>query len=568
MATLFLLSFWLLNLWPSLAIAGDEFVLDFSSRTQRSKYTDPSSTALWNPAEGRIQAPYSALNSGIYSELPFSHGEDGAFLNGPIQANVAFTKVGNIVSVDTDLQPTDGFSFSSFRLDAAYTLRVRGTQSLIIRVTDTMTVAGLIEADGMPGEDNTVGAGAGGEGGPGGFPGGAGSPAAAAGADTGLPAFGNALGGGGGTSGANGGGGGGGCVADFVNGAFDSESGQAAGAGLSANCAKGSLGVVQDFDLTGLHGGGGGGGGGGIASTKPGPGGGGGGGAIRLIAMGDLQISGSITVRGGKGGDYPDVVNATTCAGGGGGGSGGTVWLQAGGTINGGGSIDVSRGEGGESTPCSTAQNGGAGSQGILRTDDRTGSAPTTVTIQPTALADSFTTQVIPAAPSPPYVFISKIFDFSDGYYRFGRPIETLGCGTDGNVSIRYQGSNDGTTFGALVEGASIGDLDESAYLRMRVEITPGGANPPCLTGLRIPYDARSESKFLLSGAGLFCGSAAYTNRNLEPKSGDGSHFSRSSKTSRDSDGRTDLVIILLISFFATRAGGGRRSQNRIARVH
>ena len=120
-----------------------------------------------------------------------------------------------------------------------------------------------------------------------------------------------------GTSGDTGGtdGGGGGGSFGTRGGAGGSGTGTAGAAGSIASCAD-LLGTVLV--------GGSGGGGGDNSGTVPGPFGGGGGGALQLTAMGQLAVSGTLTVGGGAG-RTPEG-NSRDGAGG---GSGGAVFLEA-----------------------------------------------------------------------------------------------------------------------------------------------------------------------------------------------------------------------------------------------
>ena len=82
----------------------------------------------------------------------------------------------------------------------------------------------------------------------------------------------------------------------------------------------------RDLANTKLSGGAGG-GGGGCAATGVCGGGGGAGGRVVLVAAATITGSGTITARGGRGGDSLDVAEPLPCGGGGGGGGGGAVIL-------------------------------------------------------------------------------------------------------------------------------------------------------------------------------------------------------------------------------------------------
>jgi hypothetical protein len=110
--------------------------------------------------------------------------------------------------------------------------------------------------------------------------------------------------------------------------------------------------------------GGGGGGGPALLSLVPGGGGASSAGSLELTAGGDLSV-GTITANGGNGRD------GMLGSGGGGGGAGGLVMLRAGGAFTS-GAVNVQGGSGGTG-----GATGGKGSDGRVRWDAQSGSAPT-----------------------------------------------------------------------------------------------------------------------------------------------------------------------------------------------
>ncbi|OFZ25032.1 MAG: hypothetical protein A2381_13240 [Bdellovibrionales bacterium RIFOXYB1_FULL_37_110] len=97
--------------------------------------------------------------------------------------------------------------------------------------------------------------------------------------------------------------------------------------------------------------------------------GGGGGGALRIMAGGDITINSSIRANGGHGGAGFEY------SGGGGGGSGGAIFLESLGDVIVAGSIIATGGSGGAGAPTigTTVSDGGDGSVGRIRIDDRDG---------------------------------------------------------------------------------------------------------------------------------------------------------------------------------------------------
>jgi hypothetical protein len=130
--------------------------------------------------------------------------------------------------------------------------------------------------------------------------------------------------------------------------------------------------------MIGGSGGGAGGTGDSGGSTRSGGAGGGGGGAIKIIADGDIIISGSIQANGGNGGNGLGAAGSGPSAGGGG-GSGGAIWLYSTGDIslNSSTTLQVSGGTGGAGSVEIGPLIGGAGGnggQGRIRLDDFDGS--------------------------------------------------------------------------------------------------------------------------------------------------------------------------------------------------
>jgi hypothetical protein len=514
------------------------YAVDFSSPTL---FDHASSTGLWDSVGGRIQAPLAANGTYPQRALDFGDGSDGAFTDGPTQAGI--TVSGGIIMVDTTVK--DVFQFTSFTLNAGHTLQVTGSRPLTIRIQGEANVDGNIEAIGGAGDSwfgspATVGAGragggSGGEGGDETVGGGSGQSGGSSSSSLPVPA---ALGGGGGgNSGLNDGfeysGGGGGCTGRDTTAGTNRDATQGAAAGAGVDATQGICGAVAanryaevaagDFpithyglDTTMIAGAGGGGGG---ASTvtgelRGGASGGGGGGGIHIVALGNLDLSGTIDVQGGAGGDAT-FTTVNESGGAGGGGSGGVVWLQTAATLSGFGNLSFAGGAGGNSA--SGLNDGGAGSRGVVRLDRAVNGYG--FTLSPNVGPDATHSVGVPA--SGPFTFdtYSRAIDFGAAGANFNSVTETVlndgtaGCGTDGTLTLAYQGSSDGATWGSAVPAGQIAQLNGSRYLRFRASIATTAiayAMPPCLTGLSFDYvaapaAASDRARFELSG-GLACG--------------------------------------------------------------
>jgi hypothetical protein len=149
-------------------------------------------------------------------------------------------------------------------------------------------------------------------------------------------------------------------------GATDGEAGGCGGGGPAASSPCVTIGGSggRSEALLGVGAGGGGGGGPALLSLVPGGGGASSAGSLELTAGGDLSV-GTITANGGNGRD------GMLGSGGGGGGAGGLVMLRAGGAFTS-GAVNVQGGSGGTG-----GATGGKGSDGRVRWDAQSGSAPT-----------------------------------------------------------------------------------------------------------------------------------------------------------------------------------------------
>lgn len=494
---------------PALSFAAQTFTLDLSSRAY---FDEAGSNGLWDSYHQKIGAAV-APNADSSKRIDFGDGSDGVFLDGPAQTGI--TVSGSAITIDTNQKSS--FRFTTFTLSAGTALNVTGSEPLVIRVLGPVTIAGQIRADGATGSTNTgtgptrggAGVAGGGDGGQGGGydplqAGTAGSPSTSSVAGGGIGT--NA------TSTSDDCGGGGGCngigpdagndatpgMKGFI--AFNNAGGCVVGQTRSA--------IGSAFETAFTAGAGGGGGGAYRDPITPafryaGGGGGAGGGAIRFVALGAISISGggTLSAQGGSGGATV-VGDGADCGGGGGGGSGGSIWLQSLESISGGGTVNISGGIGGSTALCSSGYDGGNGSRGIYRSDSPSGSQ-SIASITPAGSTQALSI-LSPAGET--YTVLSKPISFAAGYFAFDTPTESYGCGSDGNVSVSYEGSYDGVQFSGAVPGSRIQELNEYSYLRFRVSISTSGSSPPCLTGLAIPYRLRELENLTLSG-GLACGS-------------------------------------------------------------
>ncbi|MCM2321875.1 MAG: hypothetical protein NDJ90_01290 [Oligoflexia bacterium] len=502
-----------------------QIVVDFAS-SQYFDAANPANTAWWDTLNRRIWTPMSVNGA----PLQFGTGADGAFDG--LTSQPGITVAGPNITIDTDARPLqqNEFHFTSFHLPAGTLLTVTGSRPLVLRVQGATTIEGEIRASGAPGGDaNGLAVAAGGAANGGGGTGGAGSFNFVASA-TGTSASADSIGGGPGALSelpANPGdqsGGGGGCngmlLAEPPNNA--SAGGSLAPSTNAASCAKSFDEIGSSFEAT-FAGGAGGGGGGGVRDTSAGTayynggGGGGGGGAIRIVSLGRITLApgGKVNVHGGNGGENTtDGGTGNGCGGGGGGGAGGTIWLQSLDNVDAiDGSIDIGGGAGGGALDCGGTFVGGNGSRGIFRVDTLAGTMPSYAAV---AALETLKIGALGDTAERTFSFVSKPISLTSGYLSPGTPFATTStCGSSGQLTILYEGSDDGIRFGTPVTADRIGELSGSAYLRFKVEITvpastsvppspPDTFATPCLSALTIPYGPSNLSRMSFTG-GLAC---------------------------------------------------------------
>jgi hypothetical protein len=266
------------------------------------------------------------------------------FSSGSTGADGAFSPT---VSASVAVPESGVFNYTTVNIPTGVTItytRSSTNKPLTILASGDVVIAGTINIDGKPGNNN----GLGGLGGPGGFSGGSGGY----GFDqsfSGVPGDGPS-GGGGGLGGATvtgtniGDGGGGGYGLAGSNG----------GGGTNGGIGGPRFGAVTILPLIG---GSGGGGGAAAANTRGGPGGGGGG-AILIASSGTITLNGTIFSRGGA------ALGCCTFFAGGGGGAGGAIRLISN-TFTGNGTMNVSGGGGAGGN----FHTGGSGGQGYVRVE-------------------------------------------------------------------------------------------------------------------------------------------------------------------------------------------------------
>jgi hypothetical protein len=318
--------------------------------------------------------------------------------------------------------PASGvLNYTTVNIPTGVTVTFTGNASntpVTMLATGDVTIAGTISVNGT----NASGMYAG-KGGPGGFDGGLGGTLNLQG--------GSGLGPGGGNPGTvstsqlyeGGGGGGGGFGTAGSN-----------GTGYSIYSSGGTGGGVYSNDqIIPLIGGSGGGAGAGSANSsnaQPGGGGGGGAGTILIASSGTINLTGSITANGGRGGNSGSIY-----AGAGAGGSGGAIKLMAT-TISGEGTISTNGGSAG--TGGQTA--GGAGGVGKIRLEAGT----VTRTSQTTPVytygypGAVFVTNV----PTLTIISVAGVSVPSNPSGKFGSPDVVLPPSTTNPVTVNVSGSN------------------------------------------------------------------------------------------------------------------------------
>ncbi len=390
--------------------------------------------------------------------------------------------------INTDTYPE--LKVTNFDLISGVTLRPTGSNALVIRSLNNITISGIIDCNAdngtthglstavVSGGSSRCGGGAGGSGGS--------SSVAPQAGSSGGPGI-----GGGQVQDDNkgsGGGGGGGYASAAGDQSQNGKDNTAAVAGLKGtNTADGAF-----VNL----GAGSGGGGGGYNAGHGGAGGGGGGGLIYLVARNDIHVTGTIQANGGNGG------GGTGSSGGGGGGAGGGIALFAARDFVFTGSITATKGTGGTPT---TGGAGGNGSIGRTWLIDQDGLPQAGAPFEdPTSFMDVLG-EVHWAQES--YTWESKIFDLSNTQPVISQAQIVGSTGGATNVvttSVAY--SSDGVNWSSWYTTSSLLGQKIQRYVKFKIEAQNNDRTSPIdISQLSVTYALSNKTEFKMVGAG--CGS-------------------------------------------------------------
>lgn len=444
-----------------------EITETFSSVTQR----DATTTAVWNLVRARLHMPYvvDRLNGGGTEDdaVDIGTGTDGALEPSTYSSFDANPATPAVIELDTSRD----YHFTTIEIASGITVTGSGSSPLVLRAQGAVTIDGILDVSGGPGDNTQPGGGSASSGGVaccGGGNGGVGGGLGSNGADGASGDAGNTGRGRGGAPSVNngagngGGGGGGGGFSDVTIATNGSQSGTGGAGGARGN-------PYNDEYLATLEGGSGGGGGAGYDLDQGdwrGGGGGAGGGAVQIVSGDDLTInfSGSVLANGGDGGTLGGSGNH---AGGGGGGSGGAIVLFSAGVLSNAGSVSAVGGTGGTG---GNGGDGGNGAAGRARFEDSDGGAFTgTGSENPNPLAPG---QVFYRVGTR--VVVTRSYDTgseSPVYLGFNSQ-ETTPAGS--TVTYEVAGSRDNfqSDDTGYVPTSSLSTLDGRRYVRFRVSLT------------------------------------------------------------------------------------------------
>jgi hypothetical protein len=491
------------------------------SRTRSESFTsrenlDSAGGMVWNIGRGELHPPLEmvawddAAFSGPYT-TPFSVGDGhhGAFVSSRyaiFDRNGVVT--GGVIEIDTDVYTE--LEFTTFRLEASYTIRPVGANPLIIRSQTGALIEGVIDCRGDDGATAVSAVStvlAGGAGRCGGGDGGA-SVAAGVSPDAtnkGGAGGAGAWGGDGGpiclASGGQGGGGGGAYLVSTGKSASTHGDNSAAGAGgLAGAVVNTDDGFTADIDGAGA------GGGGGSAFDdvldpthhSSGASGGGGGGNVRIYAVEDVEITGTgaIYVDGGAGG----AVGGGLKGGGGGGGGGGSVLIFAGEDIVTDGPVTAAPGLGG----VTAGGDGGNGSWGRTWLSEKDGFASGGVPEDPGSELSNpgnarYETGVT-------YTLTSKAIDVGNTHptiLAVPMTIANLG-GSTLIYELDFSDSSSLATLATFALASTFVGVEVERYARFRIQIDNTSATTPVrIEDLSLTYDGVEENDFgFVTGCG------------------------------------------------------------------
>ncbi len=274
-------------------------------------------------------------------------------------------KDGDYVASTNTTLAGGNYEYKSFTINAGVTVTVTGGAPLVLKVQGKVSILGKLNLSGGDAADSTPSSN--------GCVQSACSVAGTAVAGGGVGGYGCYSGAGtldGTAGGGTGGGGGATYCGGYGAGGGGGSYGTQGGSGIpgASGCNVGSAGTTYSGIQAGTLMGGSGGGAGsyGTAYNAGGAGGGGGGGAIRIDAS-EILVPGQILANGGRGGHQ-----RSNCDGGaGGGGSGGAIWLRGNKIDLSGGTVSAKGGAGGDAfqPESSDGGDGGAGGDGRVRID-------------------------------------------------------------------------------------------------------------------------------------------------------------------------------------------------------
>ncbi len=484
------------------------------SETFSSDDKKASGDLYWNTEESRLQPPFQIRNFddgqvvGNQSlNIDMGNGSDGPFDSSTYWVfDSDHSVVGNVIEIDTDAHQV--LQFTSFNLEAGFTIKPIGSHALVIRVMGVLQVAGVIDCSGDDGNDLTTnatlinsGGGARCGGGFGGK-GGSSTQSATSGVSGGLNTTGGTAGPSTSLSNGQGGGGGGGYNEPlFGRDPEDGTDNAAAIAGVAGS-------IFLDRSITVVGGGSGGGGGSSYlqstANDSNGGGGGGGGGVIMIYAGGDAQISGSILADGGDGG----ADSGTLLAGGGGGGGGGTILLFSGGLITLSGSVSALAGSAGV-TSNAAAGDGGKGAEGRTWLTDFDSLSDCGCETPQGFL--TFFGRILPRLGA--FTMTTKVFDTQSTH----PSVTDLSLVTTGGASISAADVKLAASESADFSGLSFKSLSQlgtesERYFKLQISVDNQSlADPIYVDTASIKYDPYVESDFRFSGG---CGLVKLINKN------------------------------------------------------
>lgn len=500
-----LLMFLFYNLSASAALVTTE---SFVSNTNKA-----TSDMVWNIARGELHPPlivigYDDGSGAANYNFLVGDGSDGAFTSSANYASLSCSSIsGTTITINTD--SCQSLNFTEFHLQSGWVLQGVGAKPLVIRSLSTVLVDGTITCSGNNGSSgsssyNSVNAGAssrcgGGSGGQSVMP-----AMAPSSVNTGSSGGGFVSGGFGGNSqdanGGRGGGGGGAYVKTFSGGA-DSADGTQGKDSTGANATAVGTNYRDDAFIDDLSGAGSGGGGGSAfqsgvdAGNSSGGSGGAGGGNLRIYAVGDVTINGSVLANGGDGGSVANPFKA----GAGGGGGGGSILIMTVGDITNDGSVQAIAGSGGTAFSNAAGGNGYWGRTWLVEKDGYAGggnleSPETKLNIPGDVRYETGIT----------YTIESAAIDLGNSKPNFISGVANLV--NQGGATLTFE-----LAFGDSVSASSLSSYalpatyvgqDLGRFAKFRIQLDNLGATVPVtVSDIVLTYDGNTQQEFEFEGA-------------------------------------------------------------------